>query len=255
MIQQIAVVTGAAGGFGAAICRALLASNYTVAAVDLDKDKLATLKHFLGEHERLLTFVMDVTSTDSIDAVYEQLIQREQSAITVLVNNAGILQKAFCLKKDSLAVAQKTFDVNLTGAFNCTTIFSQAMVRQKYGRIINIGSVAGLWGAGGSAAYAASKAGLIKASESWAQELGPMNICVTCVAPGICKTQMFNQFVEAQNIPDAEEAKFARRTVPIGRFGTADDVAEVVQFLATCKTNYLNSAVITVDGGMRIGAM
>ncbi|MBD1580790.1 SDR family NAD(P)-dependent oxidoreductase [Pseudoalteromonas sp. S16_S37] len=255
MIQQIAVVTGAAGGFGAAICRALLASNYTVAAVDLNEDKLASLKHWLDGDERLLTFVMDVTDVDSVQAVYDQLAQRENSAITVLVNNAGILHKAFCLKKESLAAAQQTFDVNLTGAFNCTTIFSQAMVRQKYGRIINIGSVAGIWGSGGSAAYAASKAGLIKASESWAQELGPMNICVTCVAPGICKTQMFNQFLEKESIPDAEEAKFARRTVPIGRFGTAEDVSEVVQFLATCKTNYLNSAVITVDGGMRVGAM
>ncbi|CAH9049694.1 3-oxoacyl-[acyl-carrier-protein] reductase FabG [Pseudoalteromonas holothuriae] len=254
MVEQIAVVTGAAGGFGAAICRALLASNYTVAAVDLNEDKLASLKHSLDD-ERLLTFVMDVTNTQSVQSVYDQLQQRQSSVITVLVNNAGILHKAFCLKMDSLVSAKQTFDVNLTGAFNCTTIFSQAMVRQKYGRIINIGSVAGIWGSGGSAAYAASKAGLIKASESWAQELGPMNICVTCVAPGICKTQMFDQFLENESIPDAEEAKFARRTVPIGRFGNADDVSEVVQFLATCKTNYLNSAVITIDGGMRVGAM
>jgi 3-oxoacyl-[acyl-carrier protein] reductase len=255
MTQQIAVVTGAAGGFGAAICRALLASNYMVAAVDLNEDKLASLKHSLGNNPQLLTFVMDVTSTNSVEAVYNQLMQIENSAITVLVNNAGILHKVYCLKKESLAAAKQTFDVNLTGAFNCTTIFSQAMVRQKYGRIINIGSVAGIWGSGGSTAYAASKAGLIKASESWAQELGPMNICVTCVAPGICKTQMFDQFLETESIPDTEEAKFARRIVPIGRFGNADDVSEVVQFLATCKTNYLNSAVITVDGGMRVGSM
>lgn len=110
-------------------------------------------------------------------------------------------------------------------------------------------------GAGGGAAYAASKAGLIKASESWAQELGQFNISVTAIAPGICKTNMSKPF-EQEGINDTvADERLVRSIVPVGRWGTPEDVAEVVTFLATCKTNYLNAAVIPMDGGMRVGTL
>jgi 3-oxoacyl-[acyl-carrier protein] reductase len=254
-MEQIAIVTGAAGGFGSAICHVLLEANYKVVATDLHADKLAELERHLASPEKLITLPMDVTNIKQIKEVQRHLVGLTDSAITVLVNNAGLLEPAFCLKEESPAIAQKTFDINLQGAFNCTTVFSQSMVRQRYGRIINIGSVAGIWGAGGAAAYAASKAGLIKASESWANELGPMNICVTCVAPGICKTPMYDKLLEQEGLSTSKEEEYAKLVVPSGRFGTPEDVAEVVGFLATCRTNYINSAVIELDGGMRIGTL
>lgn len=254
-MEQLAVVTGAGGGFGVAICQVLLDANYTVVATDLTQESLNTLRERLSHPEKLITMTMDVTQEDQVREVQRQIVELPNSAVTVLVNNAGILEKMFSLKSESLALAQKTFDINLQGAFICTSVFSQSMVRQRYGRIINIGSVAGIWGAGGAAAYAASKAGLIKASESWAQELGPMNVCVTCVAPGICKTPMYDQLLEKEKISTEREEDVAKMIIPVSRFGTPDDVAEVVGFLATCKTNYINSAVIELDGGMRVGSI
>ncbi|WP_338848531.1 SDR family NAD(P)-dependent oxidoreductase [Massilia sp. W12] len=255
MTQQIAVVTGAGGGFGAAITQALLDVGYAVAATDLNAQALHDLRAHLQQHPRLSTFEMDVTDAASVEQAAQAISQSMDGVITVLVNNAGIIGRAYCIAEKSIDLSRQVIDVNLTGAFNCTAVFSRYMARNKYGRIVNIASVAGIWGAAGGAAYAASKAGLIKASESWARELGPLNISVTAVAPGICKTNMLNKFVDEEAQMSADEAKLVKSIVPVGRWGTPDDVAEVVTFLATCKTNYLNAAVIAMDGGMRVGTL
>ncbi|MBC8946250.1 MULTISPECIES: SDR family NAD(P)-dependent oxidoreductase [Xenorhabdus] len=255
MSRQIAVVTGAAGGFGTAITKTLLDIGYLVAATDISIQKLALLKERLGHPESLTIFEMDVTDVASVERAEQQITETLGKTITVLVNNAGIIHRAFCLSGKGLPESAKVIDVNLVGAFNCTTIFVRHMAQQKYGRIINIASVAGIWGAAGSAAYGASKAGLISATESWGRELGPLNISVTAVAPGICKTDMLEQFVSSGPMESAAEDKIVRSIVPVGRWGTSDDVAEVVGFLASCKTNYLNTAVISLDGGMRVGTI
>ncbi|AOM39406.1 SDR family NAD(P)-dependent oxidoreductase [Xenorhabdus hominickii] len=255
MSRQIAVVTGAAGGFGTAISKVLLDIGYLVAATDVSNEKLTLLKERLGQPESLSTFTMDVTVPDSVEAAAQQIADTLGQSITVLVNNAGIINRGFCLSDKGIGESAKVIDVNLTGAFNCTSVFARRMARLKYGRIINIASIAGIWGAAGSAAYGASKAGLISATESWGRELGPLNISVTAVAPGICKTDMMEQFVNADSMEAAGEDKIARSVVPVGRWGTPEDVAEVVGFLASCKTNYLNTTVIPLDGGMRVGAM
>lgn len=255
MSPQIAVVTGAAGGFGAAICEALLNVGYAVAATDIDAASLAALGEHLSHPQGLRTFVMDVTDVQSVERAAARIAQEWSPSITVLVNNAGIIGRSFCLSEKSPAESRQVIDVNLTGAFNCTAVFSRCMARLKYGRIVNIASIAGIWGAAGGAAYAASKAGLIKASESWARELGPLNISVTAIAPGICKTNMLSKFVEQDVREPLEDGGIVKAIVPIGRWGTPDDVAEVVTFLATCKTNYLNSTVIPMDGGMRVGSL
>ncbi|MBB5016756.1 3-oxoacyl-[acyl-carrier protein] reductase [Chitinivorax tropicus] len=257
MNRQIAIVTGAAGSFGAAISQSLLDVGYAVAATDLDHAALERLGQQLGYPEHLKTFAMDITDPAQVEEGARQIMARMGTNTTVLVNNAGIIGRGFCTSEKSVSMSKQVIDVNLTGAFNCTSVFSRQMARLKYGRIINIASVAGIWGAAGGAAYAASKAGLIKASESWARELGPMNISVTAIAPGICKTNMLNRFVENEAVSAAavDEAKIVKSIVPVGRWGTPEDVAEVVTFLATCKTNYLNGTVIPIDGGMRIGAL
>lgn len=255
MNRQVAIVTGAAGGFGAAISRSLLDVGYAVAATDRDAAKLDRLVERLGFADHLKPFVMDVTVVEDIEQQARSIAESLGSTITVLVNNAGIIGRGFCLGDKSLEMAHDVLNVNLAGAFNCTTVFSRHMARLRYGRIINIASVAGLWGAAGGAAYAASKAGLIKASESWARELGPLNISVTAIAPGICKTDMLGQFVDPDAAASVDDTKIVKSIVPVGRWGTPDDVAEVVTFLATCKTNYLNATVIPLDGGMRVGTL
>ncbi|WP_137936797.1 SDR family NAD(P)-dependent oxidoreductase [Chitinivorax sp. B] len=256
MSRQIAVVTGAAGGFGAAISKSLLEVGYAVAATDRDPAALERLGQYLGYPEHLKTFVMDVTDADQVEQAALDITERLGPNLTVLVNNAGIIGRGFCLSEKSVALSRQVIDVNLTGAFNCTAVFSRLMARLKYGRIINIASVAGIWGSAGGAAYAASKAGLIKASESWARELGPLNISVTAIAPGICKTNMLTQFVDQEAVAmSVDETKIVKSIVPVGRWGTPEDIAEVVTFLATCKSNYLNAAVIPIDGGMRVGTL
>ncbi|MCC8365392.1 MULTISPECIES: SDR family NAD(P)-dependent oxidoreductase [Xenorhabdus] len=255
MSRQIAVVTGAGGGFGTAIARTLLDIGYQVAATDISIQKLTLLKERLGQPESLAIFEMDVTDPASVEQAAQQITETWGKTITVLVNNAGIIHRTFCLSGQGLPEVAKMIDVNLTGAFNCTSIFVRYMAAQKYGRIINIASIAGIWGAAGGAAYGASKAGLISATESWGRELGPLNISVTAIAPGVCKTDMLEQFVNSSPMESAAEDKIVRSIVPVGRWGTSDDVAEVVGFLASCKTNYLNTAVIPLDGGMRVGTI
>ncbi len=255
MSKQIAVITGAAGGFGSAIAKDLIKAGYHIVATDVNSAALEALADHLGNSSNLTCLLMDVTDLDSVKAAAEQISSQVGPNITVLVNNAGVIGKSFCLHENGPVEAKNIIDINLTGCFNCTSVFSQRMARIKYGRIINIASVAGIWGAAGGSAYAASKAGLIKASESWARELGPLNISVMAVAPGICKTNMYGQFVEEEKSQLPEEDKIIKSIVPIGRLGTPEDVAEVVTFLSTCKTNYLNATVIAMDGGMRVGSL
>lgn len=255
MSTQIAVVTGASGGFGSAITSGLLRVGYSVVATDIDEQALELLAEHLGRPENLTCMTMNVTDLDVVTQVASKIGSTLSETITVLINNAGVLDKNFCLNEQGPREAKRIIDVNLTGCFNCTSVFSRYMARLKYGRIINVASVAGIWGAAGGSAYAASKAGLIKASESWARELGPLNISVMAIAPGICKTNMYGQFVEEGKIADPEETKVVKSIVPIGRLGTPEDIEELVTFLATCKTNYLNATVIPIDGGMRVGSL
>lgn len=255
MSSGVAVVTGAAGGLGSAITGGLLEEGYRVAVVDIDADALERLADSFQRHPDLASFVTDVTSAESVQRTATAIVDKWGLDIAVLVNNAGVLDRTYCVNDESQVRAIQVINVNLIGAFICTGAFSRYMVRRRQGRVINIASVAGIWGSGGSAAYAASKAGLIKASESWAQELGQFNISVTAVAPGICMTSMSRSF-ETQGVTDkAIDQRIVRSLVPVGRWGTPDDVAEVVKFLATCKTNYLNATVIPLDGGMRVGAL
>jgi 3-oxoacyl-[acyl-carrier protein] reductase len=255
MIRQVVVVTGAAGGFGSAIAKSLIEVGYYVAATDNNAESLELLYQDLGCPDKLKTFVMDVADFNSVVSTSKIISETMGKYLCVLVNNAGILEKKFCLNENNTQKSKQIIDVNLTGAFNCTTVFAKYMAKLQYGRIINIASIAGIWGASGGAAYAASKAGLIKASESWARELGPMNISVTAIAPGVCRTKMYKKFLKNEIEGTDSEQKVVKSLVPTGRLGTPEDVAEVVTFLATCNTNYLSGAVIAMDGAMRIGSI
>jgi 3-oxoacyl-[acyl-carrier protein] reductase len=253
--QKVAVVTGAAGGFGREIVQHLLAEGFCVAATDVSQNKLDSLQSYVSSTknpEKLGLFVMDVCSTYSIQQAAEQITSYFGDSIAVLVNNAGIFERTPVLLAEYQDTVAKVIDVNLIGAYSCTSIFSKFMVKRRNGRIINIASIAGTWGAASASAYAASKAGLIAASKSWARELGSFGICVNAITPGIFQTEMLVQ-EDKHNTVTAD--KLLLGLIPSGRFGHPSDVAEIVTFLAACKTNYLNGAVVALDGGLNIGTL
>lgn len=250
--HKIAVVTGAAGGFGRQIVQQLLAEGFCVAATDISEDKLKGLQNYVEYPENLGLFVMDVCSIQSIHKAAEQITSFFGDSIVVLVNNAGIFERTPLLLTEYHDTVSKVIDVNLIGTYYCTSIFSKFMVKRRNGRIINIASIAGTWGAGFASAYAASKAGMIVASKSWARELGMFGVCVNAIAPGVFQTEMLEN-AEKQSSVSAD--KMLLDLIPAGRFGHPSDVAEIVLFLATCKTNYLNGAVLALDGGLNTGTV
>jgi 3-oxoacyl-[acyl-carrier protein] reductase len=250
--DRIAVITGAAGGFGHQIILQLLAAGFYVVAIDASEEKLASLQTYLGSFERVGLFLMDACNLQSIQEAGEQIINLFGDQIFVLVNNADIMESTPILSSEHHDKVREIIDTNLIGVYNCTSFFSKFMVKRKSGRIINIASIAGTCGASLASAYAASKAGMIAASKSWARELGSYGVCVNAIAPGVCKTNMLERAGQQARSISAKQ-KILLNYIPGGRFGTPEDVAEVVLFLATCKTNYLNGAILDLDGGFNKG--
>lgn len=251
--KKIAVVTGAAGGFGREIVHSLLQEGFLVAATDTAKERLSQLPNYSQGEENLQCLFMDVADIDSIQTAAAQILNRfNDGQITVLVNNAGIFERTPILFSDCYDRVRKTIEINLLGTYYCTSIFARYMVNHKFGRIINIASIAGTWGAALASAYAASKGGMIAASQSWARELAPYGISVNALAPGVFQTQMSDR-AEPKGVSFIE--KQLVDFIPVRRLGNPQDVAELVAFLATCKTNYLNGAIFTLDGGLQIGTV
>lgn len=244
--RQVAVVTGCAGGLGLEIARHLLQKGFHVAATDLDK-RLNELRYSVHS-ERLQCFALDVSDLDRVKQVALEISNSFALPVTVLVNNAGVFSRHPVTKADFSETARNILEVNLLGAFHCTEIFCKSMISAKYGRIINIASLAGIFGAGHGSAYAASKAGLIAATRSWARELAPFGVNVNAIAPGIFE----NPMVDQQSIPRAQAQKLIVSAIPAKRMGNPADVGELVAFLATCATNYINGVVIEVDGGVHV---
>lgn len=240
---SVAVVTGACGGIGTAIVRALLAARFRVVATDRDPKALAALKKKVDD-SRLLTEPMDVRDGEGIARAATK-IESYHGRVDLLVNCAGVHAKTPASHLGG-AKAAEIVDVNLNGTLRCVSAFAPLMAAKKRGRIINIASIAGVRGAAFSAAYAASKAGVIAASRSLARELAADGITVTAVAPGFCDTAML--------APERSlvEAHFLSR-VPLKRISSPEEIAEVVTFLATCRTDYVTGAVLTVDGGLSVG--
>ena len=245
---QTAVVTGAGGAFGQEIVRQLLAKGFCVAATDTSEDHVKTLSDLPEYSGYIKAFVMDVSDKKSVSDAAEKIRNAFSAPVAVLVNNAGILGEKHILLPDSPDVAEDVISVNLIGAFNCTSAFGRFMLNRRFGRIINIASVAGIIGTGGGSAYAASKGGLIAATKSWANELAQFGITVNAIAPGICKTAMLDHSEGA-----ARFEALMTPMIPLRRLGTPFDVAELTVFLASSKSNYINGEVITVDGGLLTG--
>jgi 3-oxoacyl-[acyl-carrier protein] reductase len=239
---KVAIVTGASRGIGRAISEALARQGALVAMTDVLGDGAVQSAHELvAEGFKAEGYTMDVTSPESVQATVASIVARH-SRIDILVNNAGIVRDmvALRLKREDWDLV---LNVNLTGTFTCTQAVLRTMMRQHGGRIISISSVVGQMGNAGQANYAASKAGIIGFSKSMARELAVRGITVNVVAPGLIDTDM------TRGLPENVRNEWASM-VPLGRLGTADDVASAVCFLATDEASYISGQVLAVNGAM-----
>ncbi len=241
--NRIVLVTGGARGIGRAIALALAQPGQTIYLNDvvLGEEAARTKQEVetKGAAARLVEF--DVADAAAVNQGVDQLV-KEAGRLDILVNNAGIT-------RDNLIVRMKETEwdavlgVNLKGAFNCIRAASRPMVKQRAGRIINISSVVGVMGNPGQANYVASKAGLIGLTKTVARELASRNITVNAVAPGFIQTEM------TETLPEATRQLMLAQ-IPLGRFGTAEEVAQAVAFLASDAAAYITGQVIHVNGGM-----
>jgi len=240
--KRLAVVTGAARGIGRAIVLALLGQGRTVAGLDLNAEQLKQLESAAKEAgHSVITRCVDITNDAKLSETLDGLAE-EFGGVGILVNNAGITRDKLMMQMDADDY-DKLMAVNLRAAFMATKTVLRSMVRNKFGRIINISSVAGVMGQAGSANYAASKAGLIGMTKSIAREVGKKNITANCVAPGFIQTDMTD--ILPQQVKDA-----AMEVIPVKRLGTVTDVARAVAFLAEDESGYITGQVLCVDGGM-----
>lgn len=240
--KRLAVVTGAARGIGRAIVFELLRQGRIVAGLDLIEDALQDLQRAAQDAGfEVLTRCVDITQTGRLTEVLESLAE-EHGGIGILVNNAGITRDKLMIQMDDEDF-DKVISVNLRAAFVATRVAARSMIRNKFGRIVSISSVAGVMGQAGSTNYAASKAGLIGMTKSIAREIGKKGVTANCVAPGFIQTDM------TALLPDMVK-KAAMEVIPVKRFGTVEDVARAVAFLAGDDAGYITGQVLCVDGGM-----
>ncbi len=240
--QRLAVVTGAARGIGRAIVFELLQQGRIVAGLDIREDQLDELRTAAREAGfEVLTRCVDITDTTRLTEVLDSLASKH-GGIDILVNNAGITRDKLMIQMDDEDF-DKVIGVNLRAAFTATRVVVRSMIRNKFGRIVNISSVAGVMGQAGSTNYAASKAGLIGMAKSIAREVGKKGVTANCIAPGFIQTDM------TATLPEPVK-KAAKDIIPVKRFGTPEDVAKAVAFLASDEAGYITGQVLCVDGGM-----
>lgn len=246
MIQEkIAVVTGASRGIGRAIALKLASMDMTVIVNYAGSKEKAenVVKEIEDKGGRAEAAQCDVSDFVQCQKMIED-IHKRYGSIDVLVNNAGIT-------KDGLVMAMKEEDfddviaTNLKGTFNCIRFVSRIMMKQRQGKIINMSSVSGVAGNAGQVNYSAAKAGVIGITKSMARELAPINVNVNAIAPGFIETDMTDALSE-------KIKEQAVSQIPLGRFGKAEEVAELAAFLADDKSNYITGQVFHIDGGMVI---
>ncbi len=240
--MKTAVVTGGAGGIGAAICEALCRQGYSVIInfchSKENAEKLAARLCACGYDA--VVFGADVSRSNEADALIDFAFSYG-GRLDLLVNNAGVsLRTLFDLTSDEQW--RSITDINLTGVFNCSRAAVKHMLSAKNGRIINISSMWGQTGGACEVAYSASKAGVIGLTKALAKELAPSGITVNCICPGVIDTPMMSGFSD-------EDKSLIAEDIPVGKFGTPEDVANAVAFLASDNSSYITGQVIGVNGG------
>jgi 3-oxoacyl-[acyl-carrier protein] reductase len=236
---KTALVTGATGGIGAAIARALHKRGASMTVSGTRAEVLDALKQELGERVHVLA--CNLGKPEEV----EKLVPAAEAAmgsLDILINNAGITRDGLAMRMKDEDWAQ-VLDVNLTAAFRLSRAAMRGMMKRRYGRIIGITSVVGVTGNAGQANYAASKAGMIGMTKALAQELASRNVTVNCIAPGFIATPMTDALNDKQ-----KEGIIAK--VPAGRLGTSDDVAAAALYLASAEASYVTGQTLHVIGGM-----
>jgi 3-oxoacyl-[acyl-carrier protein] reductase len=240
---QIVLVTGASRGIGAAIALELARQGMRVVGTATSAAGAAQISAALSAFPGCRGEVLDVTDGLAGEALINAITQAE-GALHVLVNNAGITRDTLLMRMKD-ADWDAVIDANLKGVFRMTRAVSRTMMKQRYGRIVNITSVVGAMGNAGQANYAASKAGVAGMTRALARELGSRGITVNCVAPGFIETDM-----TAALSADQQAALMAQ--IPAGRLGQAQEVAQLVAYLASPQAGYVSGQEIHINGGMHM---
>ena len=237
--DKICIVTGAAQGIGKAIALKLIAEGAIVYGCDR---ALGPMEAFAGEYPTFHPLYFDVTDAAAAKAAMMQ-VKKEQGRIDVLVNNAGVVFN----KKIGMIMREETelmFRINVIAVIELTQLVSRIMIRTGGGSIVNIASVTAVLGSAGQSAYSATKGAIIAFTKSSAKELAPQGIRVNAVAPGIVKTERFEELYKASG--DKIDARIGR--IALGRLGTPEDVADAVAFLASDRALYISGQILGVDG-------
>ena len=239
--RQVALVTGATRGIGQAIARALAEAGIRVVGTATSDAGAASITDALARHEGCRGMRLDVTDGAALEAAIDAVVKSE-GGLHVLVNNAGITRDALAMrmKDDDWDAVHET---NLKAVFRACRAAIRPMMKQRYGRIVNITSVVGASGNAGQANYAAAKAGVAGMTRALARELGSRNITVNCVAPGFIATDMTDALPE-------EQRRALLAQIPLGRLGSPEEVAAAVAFLASPQAGYVTGTEMHVNGGM-----
>jgi NAD(P)-dependent dehydrogenase (short-subunit alcohol dehydrogenase family) len=233
-MARTVLVTGGNRGIGLAIAQAFAKQG----------DRVAITHRGTGAPDGLFGVTCDITDPAAVDAAFDT-IEAELGPVEVLVANAGITDDTLLMRMSEEQFT-KVLDTNLTGSWRCARRAATKMVRGRWGRMIFISSVVGLYGGAGQVNYAASKAGLVGMARSITRELGTRNVTANVVAPGFIETDMTG------SLPDARKAEILK-AIPAGRMATAEEVATVVTWIASDASGYITGAVIPVDGGLGMG--
>lgn len=243
---KTAVVTGGGRGIGAAICKKLASLGADIAIVELKcSEATDALEKEIAETYgvKAKTYACNVGDAEMCKAVVKEVLA-DFGNLTILVNNAGITRDGLIL-----SMKEEDFDAvintNLKGTFNMTQACYRPFMKQKYGKVVNLGSVSGLLGTAGQANYAASKAGVMALTKVTARELASRGVTCNAIAPGFIATDMTNA------ISDEARADYLK-SIPVGRAGTPEDVANLAAFLASPESDYITGTVIRIDGGLAI---
>ena len=238
--NRIAVVTGASQGFGYAISKRLVQSGAKVINIDKDPEATAEAKS-KGDFDFSDIFQIDITDYKIVNSTIEYIINKHKN-IDIFVNNAGIAGPSFKTWEYPLDQWSRVIDIDLNGTFNCCKAVTPHMIKNNYGRIVNIASIAGKEGNPNASAYSAAKAAVIALTKSLGKELADYNIAVNCVTPAAAKTKIFDQISE-------EHINYMLSKIPRKRFLKVDELASLVSWMVSEENSFTTGGVFDISGG------
>lgn len=241
--SRVAIVTGAAGGIGSHVTQRLLARGYRVAAVDRDPSSLRTLCKQLAT-PALSSAVLDAADPTPVGQYVDEIVER-WTRLDAVITCAGLFAQTSAVSNDADTM-RALLAANLESVIHLTSAAAPHLKHAPNGRIVHVSSIAAECGAALASVYAASKAGVVALVKSHARELAPLGISVNAVLPGYCATPMLDPM-------RAYVERFVVPRIALKRLAEPDEIAEVVEFLVTCKTNYLTGSSIIIDGGLHVG--